>query len=176
MHRIVLGLALLVPQLALADDMISLVDNTKIVGTLVHYYDGVLTVQLPNGAKMQLPQSKVKQVTFQLPKPRPAFSTPRKTFDRMRKAALRGDLDTYIDAHSAYYQMFLNHQIAQSKPGEFRKRLQEEWGNVQLEIVGVSIDKGMATMKVRRHNGSQSQEGEFRFVKENGEWKMILPL
>ena len=34
----------------------------------------------------------------------------------------------------------------------------------------------MAVIKVRRKQGNDSQDGELRFVRENNEWKMILPL
>ena len=36
---------------ARADEVVQLVDGTKIVGTLVHYFDGVLTLKLPNGTE-----------------------------------------------------------------------------------------------------------------------------
>ncbi len=164
------------PRLAMADEAIYLMDNTKIVGKLLHYYDGLLTVKIPSGQTMKLPLGKVKKVEFKLPKPRAALSTPRKCFDRMRKAALKGDLETYIDSHSAYYQMFLNHQVAMLKPSKFSKRLKKEWGNIQLEVLSVKVKGDAALMKVKRSQGGNSQEGELRFVKENREWKMILPL
>ena len=164
------------PGQASADEAVFLLDNTKIVGKILHYYDGLLTVQVPGGSTMKLPVTKVKKVQFKLPKSRAEFSTPRKAFDRLRKAALKADLQNYIDCHSAYYQMFLNHQVAMATPAKFVKRLKKEWGNIQLEVLGVEIKGKTALMKVRRKQGGKSQEGEMRFVKENGEWKMILPL
>lgn len=157
-------------------ESIQLVDKTTIVGTLLHYYDGVLTIELPNKTRMKLPSNKVRQVQFAMPKPRAAFSTPEKAFARMRQAALKGDLADYVDCHSAYYQMFLHHQVEMAGPKKFVSRLKKEWGNVQLEVVGTTIKGDTAIMKVRRKEGTQSQEGELRFVKENKEWKMILPL
>jgi hypothetical protein len=172
---IVLGVLLAFHQ-ASADETIQLIDKTKIVGALVHYFDGVLHVRLPNGTTLQLPASKVQQVLFKLPKPRQELSTPAKTFDRLRQAAQKGDLQAYVDCHSAYYQMFLNHQIAMAKPEEFAGRLKKEWGGIQLEVVGTTTKGDTAVMKVRRKKGTESEEGEMRFVRENGEWKMILPL
>lgn len=169
-------LSVLVARSATADETIQLVDKTKIVGTLTHYYDGVLHVRLPSGTTIQLPAAKVQQVIFKLPKPRGEFATPAKAFDRLRKAALKGDIAGYVDCHSAYYQMFLNHQVAMAKPGEFAARLKKEWSAVDLEVVGTTQKGDTAVMKVRRKKGSESEEGEMRFVKENGEWKMILPL
>lgn len=177
MQRLLLLLGLLLAsRQARADETIQLIDKTRIVGTLVHYFDGVLHVRLPSGTTLQLPSSKVQQVVFKLPKPRPELSTPAKTFERLRRAALKGDLQTYVDCHSAYYQMFLNHQISVSKPDEFASRLKKEWGGIQLEVVGTSVKGETAVMKVRRKKGAESEEGEMRFVRENGEWKMILPL
>jgi len=172
----ILLLGLLLPHRAWGDEIIQLVDKTKIVGTLVHYFDGVLTVRLPNGTDLKLPATKVGQIQFKLPKPRAAFSTPKKSYERLRKAALKGDLAGYLDCHSTYYQMFLHHQVELATPAKFIKRLKKEWGDVQLEVVGTKTKGNTAVMKVRRTKGSDSQEGELRFIKENGEWKMILPL
>jgi hypothetical protein len=161
---------------ASADETIQLLDKTRIVGKLVHYYEGVLSVRLPSGTTLQLPANKVQQVVFKLPKPRPELSTPQKTFERMRKAALKADVAAYVDCHSAYYQMFLGHQIELAKPGQFAARLKKEWGSVQLDVLSTDVKGDTAVMKVKRKTEKDSQEGELRFVKENGEWKMILPL
>jgi len=179
-----LGALLLSQQsMARADETIELVDKTRIVGTLVHYFDGVLHVRLPNGSTLQLPSSKVQQVLFKLAKPRAELSTPAKTFDRLRQAALQGNLERYVDCHSAYYQMFLGHQITLTKREDFIARLKKEWGNTNLEVIGTTLKGDTAVMKVRRKQAQgaqdkqgESEEGELRFVKENGEWKMILPL
>ena len=173
---VVMAMHLVSPGAARADETIYLLDKTKIVGKLVHFYEGILTVRLPNGTKLQLPRGKVSRVQFKLPRPRPALSTPTKTFKRMRKAALKGDLSTYIDCHSAYYQMFLNHQVALMKPNKFIKRLKKEYGSAQIKVLKTKIKKGTAVVTVRRTKGADSQDGELRFVKENNEWKMILPL
>lgn len=161
---------------ARADDAVELLDKTRLIGQLVHFYEGMLTLRLPNGTLMHLPREKVARIAFQLPKPRPELSTPEKAFLRLRAAGVKGDLETYVDAHSAYYQMFLGQQVAQAGPEKFRAQLKQEWSNVQLEIVGTEIKGGSAVLKIRRSGGAQADEGELRFLKENGEWKMILPL
>jgi hypothetical protein len=179
MGRIALSLLVLLvlPQAqARADEAIYLLDKTKVIGQFLHYYDGVATVELPNGTKMRLPIAKIRKVEFALPKPRSALSTPRKSFTRLRKAALRGDLETYIDSHSTYYQMVLNHQVQVATPKKFIRELKKEWGSAQLDVIGSEVKGAMAVLKVRRRQGGESQEGELRFVKENKEWKMILPL
>lgn len=169
-------LAVVLPGRAQGDEIIHLIDKTKLVAKLLHYYDGMLTIKLPNGTKMKLPGSKVHRIQFKLPKARPQYSTPKKTFELMRKAALKGDLESYVAAHSTYYQMYLNHQVMMHTPKKFTKRLKKEWGDIQLEVMGVKTKGGTAVMKVSRSKGTDSQEGELRFVKENNEWKMILPL
>ncbi|MCK5799425.1 MAG: hypothetical protein KAI47_19675 [Deltaproteobacteria bacterium] len=167
---------LMAPRPAAADEVIELLDHTRIVGKLLHYYDGMLTIKLPTGAKMRLPAAKVRRLQFKLPKPRSILSTPRKTFQRLRRTALRGDLQGYIDSHSTYYQMVLNQQVAMAKPRKFAAQLKKQWGEVQLKIVSVKVKGAVATMRVRSTKDGQARDGEFRFVRENGEWKMILPL
>jgi hypothetical protein len=170
-------LTLLLPGgMARGNEIIQLLDKTKIVGKLLHFYDGVLSIELPNGSQMKLPASKVARIQFKLPKPRSEYSSPEKTFQRMRKAALKGDLATYVDCHSTYYQMFLNHSIEQMSPSKFSQHLKKEMGSVQLEIMGTKKKKNTAVMKFKGKKGDESQEGEARFIKENKEWKMILPL
>lgn len=172
----IICLLCLCPGAAHGDQTFQLLDKTKIVGKFLHYYEGVISIQLPNGTKMQLPDSKVRQIKFKMPKARKAFSSPSKTFKRMKKMAHKGDLEGYIDCHSAYYQMFLGQQISMLTPAKFKKRLKKEWGSVKLKIVKTSIKGGTAVMKVRRQGGDDKSEGELRFVLENNEWKMILPL
>jgi hypothetical protein len=41
---------------------------------------------------------------------------------------------------------------------------------------GTDVKGDTAVMKVKRKTDKESQEGELRFVRENSEWKMILPL
>jgi hypothetical protein len=161
---------------AQADQTVQLLDGTKIVAEMLHYYDDVLTVRLPNGSKLRLPRTKIRSVSFKLPPPRAEFGTPQKAFARLRNAALTGNLATYVDCHSTYYQMFLNHQVELAGQGKFVKRLKKEWGGAQLSVVGTTIKGATAVMKVKRQEGDESREGELRFLKENGEWKMILPL
>ena len=168
--------ALAWPSMASADETIHLLDKTKIVGKLVHFYEGVLTVRLPNGTKLALPRAKVARIQFKMPRPRAALSTPKKTFKRMRAAALKGDLTTYIDCHSSYYQTFLNHQIAMMKPAKFIKRLKKEYGSTQIKILRTKVTKDTAIVYLQSSKGGESRKGELRFVKENKEWKMILPL
>ena len=91
-------------------------------------------------------------------------------------AALKGNLTTYIDCHSAYYQTFLNHQIAMMKPAKFIKRLKKEYGSTQIKILRTKFTKDTAIVYLQSSKGGESRKGELRFVKENKEWKMILPL
>ena len=159
-----------------ADQVVQLVDGTKITGTILHYYEGLLTVRLPDGKRMRLPEGKVKRVDFKLKQARSALSTPEKAFSRLRKAALKGDLRTYVDAHATYYQTLLNHQVAIISPLKFTRQLRKQWGSAQLEVVGTKRKGALATLKVRRKKGERSDVGELHFVRENGEWKMVLPL
>lgn len=173
---ILLASSLVAEPRSYAEEVFELLDGTKLIGTLVHFYEGTFSIRLPNGSTLQLPTAKIKQIHLKLPPARKELGTPQKTFDRLRQAALKGDLETYVDCHSVYYQMFLSHQISMNKPAEFTKRLKSEWGSTALEVIGTSVTGNTAVMKVRRKNDKDSQEGELRFLKENNEWKMILPL
>ena len=169
-------LILLVCAPARADEVIYLLDNTKITGKVVHYFEGVLHVKVPNGTTLQLPRHKIKRIDFALPKPRAALSSPQKTFKRLRQAALKGDLDTYIDCHSSYYQIYINHQVLVTGAKKFIQSMKKQWGNLQIEVLKTTVKGNTALMKVRRIVGTDRQDGELRFVRENNEWKMILPL
>ena len=70
-------------------EVIELVDKTKMNGKIVHFYDGVYTVEA-NGQTVKLPKDKIRSISFQLPPSRPEFSTPEKTFERWRKALSEG--------------------------------------------------------------------------------------
>src|SRR5262245_43279475 len=98
-------LAAAVPAVALAGtlaagparaEVIELADKTKLNAKIVHYYDGVYTVEA-NGQTVKLPREKIRTISFQLPPARAEFSTPEKTFERWRKALTDGASDKVID-------------------------------------------------------------------------------
>lgn len=164
------------PTPARADEAVVLADGSKITGKVLHYYDGVLTMQVAGGQKVRLPARKIKRVRFKLPAPRAALGTPRKAFKRLRAAALKGDLGTYVDAYATPYQMLLSHQISVASPRKFRKQLRKQWGSAQLEILKAKVKGKTAQLLVRRRHGAKSAKGALHFVRENREWKMVLPL
>jgi hypothetical protein len=83
--------ALLAASLPAHAEIIELIDKTKMTAKIVHYYDGVYTVEA-QGQPVKMPKEKIKSITFQMPAPRPEFSTPEKTFERWRKALGEGNL------------------------------------------------------------------------------------
>jgi len=93
-------------------EVIELIDKTKISGTVLHYYDGVYSIQTGE-TTVKVPKEKIRAITFELPKPRAEFSTARKTFDRWRKALEKGNLDQVIDCYALMYQGFLAAQMGQ---------------------------------------------------------------
>src|SRR3954453_9368495 len=95
---IVLGTSLLAAAGTRAET-IELVDKTKLNAKIVHYYDGVYTVET-NGQTMKLPREKIGAISFQAPPARPEFSTPEKTFDRWRKALTEGASEKVIDCYA----------------------------------------------------------------------------
>lgn len=173
---VTLAMLLAAPTLARADEAVVLSDGSTITGKILHYYDGVLTVRLPGGQRLRLPSRKIKRLRFQLPKPRAALSTPRKAFKRMRTAALAGDLSTYVDAYASTYQMLLSNQISMTTPKAFRAQLKKQWGSAQLEVLGAKIKGATAKLLVRRRGGGRAATGALHFIRENREWKMVMPL
>src|SRR6266403_1889205 len=91
-------------------DVIELVDKTKMNGKIIHYYDGVFTVEA-SGQTVKLPKEKIRTISFQLPPARPEFSTPEKTFERWRKALTEGAVDKVIDCYVLMYQGMLANQM-----------------------------------------------------------------
>ena len=153
-------------------EIIELVDKTKMNAKIVHYYDGVYTVET-GGNAVKLPKDKIKSITFQLPPPRPEFSTVEKTFERWRKAMADGDYEKMIDTYALMFQGFLANQMNQV--GEGLKKMQKELEGWKFEVKGSSVKGDTATLKVLRKKGEESDTGEIAFVKENGEWKMLPP-
>lgn len=161
---------LLVGGTALGDEVVQLVDNTKVVGKLLHYYDGIVVIQT-DGREMQLPREKVKSITFKLPPARPELGTPEKTFERWRKAVASSDHQTMVDCYSLMYQGMLAQQLSQGGDEEFKK-MQKEIGATKFQLKGAKVEGEGAVLKVVRQKGEDIETADIRFVKENGEWKM----
>ncbi len=157
-------------------DVIELVDKTKMNGKIIHYYDGVFTVEA-SGQTVKLPKEKIRTISFQLPPARPEFSTPEKTFERWRKALTEGAVDKVIDCYALMYQGMLANQmgLGGQQQADGIKKMQKEVEGTKFEIKGSSTKGETATLKVQRKKGDDSDTGEIAFVRENGEWKMLPP-
>lgn len=155
-------------------EVVTLADNTQVMGKLTHYFDGLIVLETTNGQKLELPREKVKQIVFQLPPARTEFSTPEKTFDRWRSSMLKGESGKAIDCYALMYQGMVGQQLAQS-PDQF-KQAQKDLEGVQFSFLSTSFQKQgeqrLATLKVRRTRGDNVQTDEIHLVLENGEWKM----
>jgi hypothetical protein len=153
-------------------DVIELLDKTKLAGKIVHFYDGVFTVEAAGGS-VKLPKEKIKSITFQLPAPRAEFQTAEKTFDRWRKALADGDIEKVVDCYALMYQGMLANQVGHV--GDGIKKMQKELEGTKFTVKGSSTKGDTATLKVLRQKGEDSETGEVLFVRENGEWKMLPP-
>ena len=171
---ILTGLAALLLGGVARAEVIELVDKTKMNAKIVHYYDGVYTVET-NGQTVKLPKEKIRAISFQLPAARPEFSTPEKTFERWRKALSDGAMDKVIDCYALMYQGMLASQMGLGQAEGGMKKMQKEIEGTKFQIKGSSNKGDTATLKVLRHKGDESDTGEIAFVKENGEWKMLPP-
>jgi hypothetical protein len=153
-------------------EVIELLDKTKMNGKLVHYYDGVFTVET-QGQTVKVPKEKIKSISFQLPATRPEFSTPEKTFERWRKALVEGNMEKVIDCYALMYQGVLAAQMGQAADG--LKKMQKEVEGTKFSIKNSAVKGETATLKITRQKGEESDTGDVVFVRENGEWKMLPP-
>jgi hypothetical protein len=152
-------------------EIIELVDSTKMSGAIIHYYDGVYTIETPDGAKLKLPKEKIKQIIYELPPPRAAFATPEKTFEIWRKALTTGDLEAAVDCYSLLYQGMVMDEFSQTGT-EGMKAMKAEMSKTKFTIKSTTTKGDTATLKVVRSYSDDVQTAEILFVKENGEWKM----
>jgi hypothetical protein len=155
-------------------EVIELLDKTKMNGKVIHYYDGVYTIEA-GGQTMKLPKEKIKSISFTLPAPRAEFSTPEKTFERWRKALTDGSMEKAIDCYALVYQGMLAKQMELGASNGGIQQMKKEIEGTKFQIKGSSTKGESATLKVLRQKGDSSDTGEIAFVRENGEWKMLPP-
>jgi hypothetical protein len=155
-------------------EVIELLDKTKMNGKIVHFYDGVYTIET-NGQSVKLPREKIRSISFQLPPSRPEFSTPEKTFERWRKALTDGAVERAIECYALVYQGMLAKQMGLGETEGGIKKMQKEIEGTKFQVKGSSTKGDSATLKVLRQKGDESDTGEIAFVRENGEWKMLPP-
>jgi hypothetical protein len=153
-------------------EVIELLDKTKLNAKIIHYYDGVYTVEAA-GQTQKIPRDKIRSIAFSLPPARPEFSTPEKTFERWRKSLTEGTVDRVIDCYALMYQGLLASQMGQA--GDAMKKMQKEVEGTKFQIKGSSTKGETATLKVQRQKGDDTDTGEVAFIRENGEWKMLPP-
>ena len=153
-------------------EVIELIDKTKLNAKIIHYYDGVYTVDVA-GQTQKLPKEKIRSIGFTLPPARPEFATPEKTFERWRKALTEGAMERVIDCYALMYQGMLASQMGQANDAV--KKMQKEIEGTKFQIKGSSTKGESATLKVARQKGDDTDTGEVAFVRENGEWKMLPP-
>jgi hypothetical protein len=153
-------------------EVIELLDKTKLNAKILHYYDGVYTVEAA-GQTQKIPRDKIRSIAFSLPPARPEFSTPEKTFERWRKSLIDGTVDKVIDCYALMYQGLLANQMGQA--GDAMKKMQKEVEGTKFQIKGSATKGETATLKVQRQKGEDSDTGEVAFIRENGEWKMLPP-
>jgi hypothetical protein len=152
-------------------EIIQLLDNSQIAGRILHYYDGVFHVELSTGQKTEIPQSKIKQITFKLPPARAEFSSPDKTFNRWKDAIGKQDMGKFMDCLSLMSQGVMAAQMADASPDDLKK-FWKDFEGTKLEVKSNKITGGQAALKVQRTHGDDVQTMDVRLVLENGEWKM----
>src|SRR5450432_834910 len=170
-YAIVMGLSGLSATTAHAE-VVELLDKTKLNARIIHYYDGVYTVEAA-GQTQKIPREKIRSIGFTLPPARPELSSPEKTFERWRKGLVEGAMDRVIDCYALMYQGLLASQMGQA--GDAMKKMQKEVEGTKFQIKGSSTKGETARLKVQRQKGDDSDTGDVAFIRENGEWKMLPP-
>jgi len=165
----VLAIATLGARAARAE-VIELVDKTKMNAKIIHYYDGVYTVDA-GGQTVKLPKEKIKSISFTLPPARAEFSTPEKTFARYKDALVKNDVTKLIDCYALMYQGVMAAELGRTTD-EQRKKMQSELAGTKLEIKSSKITGSNATLKIQRAKGDEVETADVRLVLENGEWKL----
>jgi len=171
---VALALGAALPARAVRAETIELLDKTKLNAKIIHYYDGVYTVE-SGGQTIKLPKEKIRAISFQLPPARAELSTPEKTFERWRKALLDGAAERMIDCYALVQQGMLATQMGLSQAQDGFKKMEKEVAGTKFQIKESKIKGDTATLKVLRQKGDESDTGDIAFVRENGEWKMLLP-
>jgi hypothetical protein len=167
-----LAVALLAVSAPARAEVIELLDKTKMTAKIIHFYDGVYSVE-SQGQTVKIPKEKIKSITFQMPAPRPEFSTPEKTFERWRKALGEGSLEKVVECYALMFQGMLATQVGQVEGG--LKKMQKEVEGTKFSLKGSSAKGDSATLKVTRQKGDDSETVDIPFVRENSEWKMLPP-
>ena len=65
---VVAGTATVAAPSSARGEIIELLDKTKMSGKIIHYYDGVYSIET-NNQTIKLPREKIRAITFQLPPP-----------------------------------------------------------------------------------------------------------
>ena len=158
------------PASARAEEIIEMLDKTKVAGDIIHYFDGVFTVKT-GGNTIKLPKDKIRSIQYKLPAPRPALSTPTKTFQRWQKALEAGELETVIDSYALMYQGMLASQVGSSS--DELKKMKDELKGSSFNLKGETLKGETATLKVELKKDGSANTADIGFVRENGEWKML---
>jgi hypothetical protein len=152
-------------------EIIQLLDNTQLSGKIVHFYDGTFAIETSDGQKVELPTTKIKQITFKLPPARTEFSTPEKTFARYKEALVKNDINKLIDCYALMYQGVMAAELSHTSD-EQKKKMQSEMAGTKLEIKSSKVSGNSATLKIQRSKGDEVETADVRLVLENGEWKL----
>jgi len=171
------GLLLLAGAPAARAEEITLVDSTRILGKLIHYFDGEVTIETTGGARVKLPAAKIRSIRFELPKARAEFSTPEKTFQRWKQFLHESKLPEHIDCYALMYQMMMTTMIGSMSKDELDKMVKGHRAT-RYEVKGTRYQgKTMAFLKVAATlpGSKDAQVGELLFILENHEWKLVPP-
>ena len=155
-------------------EVIELVDKTKLNGSVVHYYDGVYSIEA-NGQTIKLPKEKIRSISFSCPPRAPSSRRPRRPSSAGARRSTRAPSRRSSTATPSCTRACSRRRWASGDAQGGLKKMQKEIEGTKFQIKGSSTKGDTATLKVLRQKGDESDTGEIAFVRENGEWKMLPP-
>jgi len=151
-------------------ETLTLMDGSKMTGEVIHVWKGVYTVKSPQG-EVEVDKAKIKSIAFEVPVARAIYSSPEKTLDAWRAAAVGADQKAMLDAYALMYQGIVAREMDQMDFKEKSKMIADVSGT-KFTVKEKKLEKDKATLTVDQEKDGETRTGDIHFVLENGEWKM----
>jgi len=156
-------------------EIIELIDGTKMSGTITHAYVQAVEIKCEGGELLVLQLQKIRSVTFAKPVPKPEFATPEKSFEHFLSLMRQGNVEKTVNCYRLMYQKMISEEIAGMSPAD-KAGMQEAMVKTEFRIGKAVIEGNKARLPVWQKTDGKEQQAEVVLVRENGEWKLAMPL
>jgi len=151
-------------------DILKLIDGTRMIGTLTHYYGGVFEFETKENT-VTVPKEKVQSISFVAREARKEFSTPEDTFKTWIKAIRENKTETMVECYGLLYQSVIVRQM-EDLSAEERHQVFSDFLKNDLKIVGREEKDGSINLKLEFSEDNKTETVWLKFVDESNEWKM----